>query len=187
MNKPKKLKKWKVISQFTKIDSPWLTLFGENLETNKHETLEYWRVEKPNGIIAITIQNNKIILPKLMYRPGVGKYTLDFCGGRFDNKNIDSSATEIVKRELGIDDKTPLTKIERINKKPWQVDSSFTNVYIFGLVAYIKPDVVIKNESIHSSYDLTNQGINKLLDKLTCLQCRAMLLEWLRQNENKFK
>lgn len=32
-----------------------------------------------------------------------------------------------------------------------------------------------------SSYSLTGEGIKQLLDKLTCLQCRTLLLESILQ------
>ena len=57
-------KGWKVISEFEHIDSKWLTIIGEKLLDDSKKELEYWRVEKPNGMIVIVLQNNNFILPK---------------------------------------------------------------------------------------------------------------------------
>ncbi len=43
--------------------------------------------EKPDGILIITVRNNKRLLPKLI-RPGVKSYTLDLCGGRRTTRTI---------------------------------------------------------------------------------------------------
>jgi hypothetical protein len=177
-----KLANWKVLSQFVKIESPWLTIFGENIKDESGKLLEYWRVEKPNGLIVIVVQNNKILLPRQSYRPGVGKNTIDFCGGRLSkNLNLEESTTEIVKRELRVSDNKPFKKIKLINRSGYLLDSSFSNVYIFGAIAELKPSITIKEQNIGASYNLTSEGMKQLLKDVLCLQCRAIFLEWRLQ------
>ena len=173
-------KKWKVISRFVQIRSPWLTLIGEKLQTHENTELEYWRVEKPDGVIVLTLQGDKILLPVPMYRPGIGEYTLDFCGGRMAPKTKPTEAAlQAVQRELKITDSKPFSSLTPLNNVPWEIDSSFTDVRLYSFVAMLSPDVIIKTENIGATYPITKAGVAQLLKKLTCLQCRACLQEWL--------
>lgn len=62
----------------------------------------------------------------------------------------------------------------------WAINSSFSNQKLYSFVAKINPDTAVTPEKIGATYPLTSSGIKNLLQDLTCLQCRAILLEWQR-------
>jgi hypothetical protein len=170
---------WQIIDKFLEINSPWLTLIGEKVKDDNNNLLDYWRVEKPDSVIIIVIQNNKFILPKPIYRHGLGKITLDFAGGRLNlAENRDQVILNILKRELEISAKN-IIKIQSINTQPWPINSAFSNQCLWGFVTEIDPHTVINS---CYQYPLNNSGIENLLNDLICLQCRSLLLEWLRLN-----
>ncbi|MGD1716747.1 hypothetical protein [Dapis sp. BLCC M172] len=68
-------------NSFVEIRSPWMTLIGEHLQDNQGQIIDYWRVEKADSVIILTIQSEQLLLPIATYRPGLGKKTLDFPGG----------------------------------------------------------------------------------------------------------
>ncbi|MGB7415229.1 MAG: hypothetical protein WA902_13575 [Thermosynechococcaceae cyanobacterium] len=39
--------------RFLKLDSPWMTVIGEHLQTQTGEHLEYWRIEKADSVIQL--------------------------------------------------------------------------------------------------------------------------------------
>ncbi|MDB5181851.1 MAG: putative hydrolase, family [Candidatus Saccharibacteria bacterium] len=171
--------KWKVLSRFTTITTPWLTLIGERLLDDNNTELEYWRVEKADGALIITIHNGKLILPRPMYRPGKGERTLDFCGGRASaGQPMDEAARKTVVREFGITQADVQIDVTPLNNVGWDVDSSFTNVKMYGYVVTIPADVSISPDNIGAQYALNEEGYNQLLDELTCMQCRMLFHEW---------
>ncbi|MGB5596278.1 MAG: hypothetical protein WBM62_19900 [Crocosphaera sp.] len=94
---------WRTLERFIEINTPWLTFIGEKLEDDRQQILDYWRVEKADSVVIITIQNNQLILPNSSYRPGVQRVTLDFSGGRVnEGLSPNLAALEILSRELGI-------------------------------------------------------------------------------------
>ncbi|MCU0519060.1 MAG: hypothetical protein MUC60_19785 [Oscillatoria sp. Prado101] len=70
--------RWQTLDKFVEIRSPWLTLIGEHLQDNRGRILEYWRVEKADSAVILTLQNGNLILPPPTDRPGLGQATLDF-------------------------------------------------------------------------------------------------------------
>jgi hypothetical protein len=164
-----------------RLSSPWLELIVERLLDSNNQELEYWRVEKPSGILIIVIQDNKILLPKPSYRPGMQRQTLDLCGGRRispgTNKSLDD-AKSIVKRELKISSEKPFVYIKPLNKTGWYVDSSFTNVVMNVYIAELAPGVVAGNLYQAKSYPANPKGVTKLLKDINCAQCRLALREW---------
>jgi hypothetical protein len=72
---------WQTLERFIEIRSSWLTLIGEKLQDEQQRILDYWRVEKADSVVVVTIQSDRFLLPKPSYRPGVGYATLDFPGG----------------------------------------------------------------------------------------------------------
>jgi len=64
------------------IDSPWVKLLGERWIDDQGQALEYWRVEKAHSVIVLTIRQGNLLLPHAQFRPGAGRATLDFPGGR---------------------------------------------------------------------------------------------------------
>lgn len=174
-------KKWKVNKQFLKISSTWLTIFGERLTNHEGKNLDYWRVEKPDSVIALTLQKNRFVLPPKEYRPGISCETLDFPGGRIPKKSTPEKAIRIViRREMAIDD-TDIVELMPLNKTGWHINSSFSNQHLFGYVAKIDENVKFNNGKGIQLIPTTVDGIEHMLTEIKCLQCRVILLEWLLQ------
>ena len=180
MNDKQSNKQWQVLSSDLRIDSPWLRLYQEKLLDDSNQELDYWRVEKPDGILIITVQNNKILLPKPMYRPGVKSYTLDLCGGRRINPNnpLERDAKTIVKRALGIDNDSSFEQMKLLDKDGWNRDSSFSNVKIYVFLATLAPDTVAHSLYQDKQFAADYRGITNLLSRIECMQCRLALREW---------
>ena len=66
-------------------------------------------------------------------------------------------------------------------------NSSFSNQKLYGFVVKLHPTASVSNELLGASYATTPRGINELVKDLTCLQCRAVLLEWLTFQSKFFK
>ena len=79
---------WLLLSQMVEVRSPWLSVIGERLRDATGREREYWRVEKPDSLLVITIQDGRLLLPARSYRPGVGRTTLDFAGGRLQDPSM---------------------------------------------------------------------------------------------------
>jgi hypothetical protein len=128
-------------------------------------------------MIVIPIYRHQFLLPQPMFRLGVGEKTLDFPGGRLlQNKTPLSMVSPLLKRELEIPE-TAILSVEEINSTPWIVNSSFSNQKLYGFVAHLDPQWELSSEKLGEVYAETSEGINQLLEKLTCLQCRSLLLE----------
>ena len=170
---------WKTLERFVEIRSPWLTLIGEKLQDERQQILDYWRVEKADSVVIITIQNDRFLLPKSYYRPGLGRATLDFPGGRVLPKQTAVDAVpKILSRELGIGE-SDIIDLKPLNKIGWAINSSFSNQKLYGFVAEIGSEITVTPELLTPAIYTTNAiGVNNLLQDLTCLQCRAVLLEW---------
>lgn len=174
-------KTWETLSRFVEIKSPWLTLIGEKLKDDQDRLLDYWRVEKADSVIVIPVQNQQLLFPIPTYRPGIGSITLDFPGGRVPTGvSPHEGVLAILNKELGIQPED-LKQLRPINNLGWFVNSSFSNQQLYGFVADVASTVTVDSSYLGSTYPLTTSGIEHLLAQLTCLQCRALLLEWLRQ------
>ncbi|VXD15758.1 conserved hypothetical protein [Planktothrix serta PCC 8927] len=172
---------WKVVQPLVEILSPWVTVIAEQLQDDQGKILEYWRVEKADSVVILTLQNQTLLLPRPMYRPGVGKTTLDFPGGRVPSEQTPlETVPNILNKELGIQP-SDIATIIALNSEGWAINSSFSNQNLYGFVAEILPDAVVNPEQIGATYPITNQGIEELLQDLVCLQCRGILLEWKQQ------
>jgi hypothetical protein len=177
--------KWETLSKFVTINSPWMTLIGEKIKDHQGKILDYWRVEKDDSVIIITIDNNQLLFPLSIFRPGVGKVTLDFPGGRIQKQqNLQEVAVAILERELGLKE-SDLDSLTPINHTGWEINSSFSNQKLYGFVAEIKPNIQLNSNLVGASYSLNAEGLNNLLKELTCVQCRGLLLEWLRTIDNQ--
>lgn len=170
---------WQVRDRFLDLQTRWMTLIGEHLETDRGEFLEYWRIERSHSVIVLPLRAGSLILPKPMYRPGVGQTTLDFPGGRWPAKvDIETAAQQILQRELGLPS-TALISLNRLNEIGWPVNSSFSNQRVYGLVAQLDPE---QRPSVPFLDFATNpEGIADLAEQLQCLQCRMVLREWQLQ------
>ena len=160
------------------IKSRWLTLIGEYLEDSEGEKLEYWRVEKPDSLVIIPTIGDKYVEPQRYFRPGCNKYTFDFPGGRIEpGKNINDAACEILKRELSIE-WTQVTKTYHLNEKGYLINSSFSNQKLFGIIVNLKKECADTKELNF----LNLSSFKDTLDKLSCLQCRQVFIDYLQWN-----
>jgi hypothetical protein len=170
---------WETLEKFVSLNSPWLTVIGEKIKDNQGKVLEYWRLEKADSVIVIPLQNGRFVLPKPMYRPGLGKMTLDFPGGRLPKgQKTTAAALTILERELGVTEDC-LISLNKVNQDAWAINSTFSNQKLYGFVAEIDPKLTFDPEKLGRTYPNKKTGINALLQELTCLQCRGLLLELL--------
>lgn len=168
----------KVLDRFLDLRSRWLTLIGEHLQTAQGDILEYWRVEKDHSVVILPILNGQLLLPPPVYRPGIGTETWDFPGGRVPaNRTPESVVPAILQRELGIEEGA-IAHLTSLNAMGWAVNSSFSNQHLFGFVADLHPDTALNPQFVGSTFPATPEGMAMLLKDLTCLQCRAIALEW---------
>lgn len=65
---------WQTLERFVEIRSSWLTLIVKKLQDEQQRILDYWRVEKADSVIIVTIQSGLFLLPKPFYRPVETKY-----------------------------------------------------------------------------------------------------------------
>ncbi|ABW25524.1 NUDIX domain-containing protein [Acaryochloris marina] len=169
---------WQVCDRILELRSKWLTLISEQWQTDQGQRLEYWRVEKADSVIVLPLLNQQLILASPMYRPGVHTQTLDFPGGRLaEGQSPKDAAMVILQRELGID-AHDLRSITPVNHQGWAINSSFSNQYLYGVVAELHPQTQLDPEYVGATYDVSRAGLQSLLDVLLCLQCRAIHLEW---------
>jgi hypothetical protein len=176
MNVPER--SWVTLGQFLEISCPWFTLVGEHLQNEKAEVLDYWRIEKPDSVIILPILNDHLVLPPPMYRPGLGKSTLDFPGGRVPAHRLPQDVIpEILQRELGLEP-AYIKNLVSLNPKGLAVNSSFSNQKLYGFTADIDSSWDLTKTNQLVMYPNTSEGLFSLLDDLTCLQCRYVLLEW---------
>ncbi len=176
--------KWKILNQLVKISSPWVTLIGERVENGEGQVLDYWRVEKADSVVIVTIQGRNFLLPVPQYRPGVQEITLDFPGGRVGkNQSPVEAVPGILARELGIAE-AAIATIALLNPQGWAINSSFSNQKLYGCVAHLQLDSPIPSHLLGATYPLTPQGEHHLLEHLTCLQCRAVFREWQSRSHN---
>lgn len=175
--------RWDFLSRIVEIRSPWLSMIGERLRDGAGQELEYWRVEKPDSLVVITVREGRLILPRRSYRPGVGRTTLDFAGGRLEDPSlIAETAQAIVRREFKLSGGDLFASRESLNHIGWDVDSSSSSQRAYGIAAELRQDVLIADDDIGASYPATILGGRELLRDLVCVQCRAVLYEWLGQD-----
>lgn len=94
---------------------------------------------------------------------------------------LKESALLILNQELGLN-VNDVTTLTAINQQSWQINSSFSNQNLWGFYAEINPEKKLDQNLIGAIYQLNQIGIKKLLQDLTCLQCRALLLDWIIHN-----
>lgn len=174
---------WTTMSEIAVIENRWLRLIGERLKDHTGQILDYWRVEKADSAIVVAIQNGRYLFPKPMYRPGVGTSTLDFPGGRVPiNQTPLEVVPHILQRELGIGHED-IMELKPLNHNGWPINSSFSNQRLWTFVAEIRPDANVDSNILNDKI-YCEEDVDRLLDDLLCLQCRAALMEYCR-NGNK--
>lgn len=177
------MNEWKLLDEFARVSSKWVTLIGERWLCDKGKELEYWRVEKVDSVIVLPIQNGKIFCVKPSYRVGVQRSTLDFPGGRLpDGKQPSEIVPFLMERELGVP-ASAIRTINELNDAKWIINSSFSNQGLWGFAVEIDNDFTIPDSYIGEVASLDDDEISRLLTKLDCSQCRLVLLEWLRKNK----
>ncbi len=175
--------RWQVLSRMVEVRSPWLSLIGERWRAGTGRELEYWRVEKPDTLLVVTVHDGRLIAPVRSFRPGVGRTTLDLAGGRIDNSSaLAQTALAIVRREFKLHADDLFESHEPLNLVGWDVDSATSNQRVFGIVAVLRRGVEILDDCLGASYPATGAGGRELLRELVCLQCRAVLSEWLERH-----
>jgi hypothetical protein len=171
---------WQVQDRFLELHSRWMTLIGEHWLDAQGQQLEYWRLEKADSVIVLPIQpdhlgQSHILLPAASFRPGVGQVTLDFPGGRrLVGQTPEEAAIAILHRELGVN-ATAIAQVTPLNTSGWAINSSFSNQRLYGFIAQIDPATPLALATV--AYLANAAGVDQLLQQLTCLQCRAVLLE----------
>lgn len=172
---------WEWIDSLLELRTKWVSFVGEKWRDDKGVELEYWRVEKPDSVIVLPIQENFILLPKPSFRPGVKSMTLDFPGGRVDqNAGPEKAALKILDRELGIGPSAVL-ELNCLNEAGWFINSSFSNQKLYAYVAEIDVDFSVPLSLLGHRVSRDMKSLSGLLEQLECLQCRSVLLEWARQ------
>lgn len=171
---------WKWISEIASLKTPWIELVGEHWRDDAGKDLEYWRTVAPDSVIVIPELNGQFLLPAPMFRPGVNRETLDFPGGRLkDDHTPTETAGEILKRELGVQTDA-IAALRTINPMPLLINSSTSSQRLHGFHAVLDPQTDRSALTPHQAYATEGTGLQDLLDRLDCLQCRALLQEHLR-------
>ncbi|MGI0489758.1 NUDIX domain-containing protein [Pantanalinema rosaneae CENA516] len=169
---------WQTCDRFLELRSHWFTLIGEHLIDDRQQPLDYWRVERADSVIVLPIQLERLILPPPAYRPGISQCSLDFPGGRLpEDKSPEDAARLILQRELGVPP-TAIVDLTPLNPDGWAVNSSFSNQRLYGFMAQIQPEFELTSDRVGMNVAITPEAIRQLLQTLTCLQCRALVLQW---------
>lgn len=170
---------WTRTGSIVTISSPWLTIYGERWLDERGRALDYWRVEKAHSVVVLPVRAGQIILPPPQFRPGVGRATLDLPGGRLpEGASVAAAAAAILERELGLAP-ADITALAPLNEQGWIVNSSFSSQLLYGVVATLAEDAPLAPERAHRAVPCTPAGVAALLRELECLQCRAVLQDYL--------
>jgi hypothetical protein len=177
---------WIKMGEIARIESPWITVIAERLkDCERDNMMDYWRIERADSAIIIVVQGNSLIFPKLQFRPGIGRWTLDFPGGRIKQGQVPIDAVKgILEKELGVteDDFDEKGIEELTDEKGWYVDSSVSSQKLHGFFVTLKNDTKLNKDKIHNRVYLLDDAndMDELLKKdLLCLQCRSILMEWM--------
>lgn len=174
---------WEYKGSIATIASPWVTICAERWRDEQGRDLEYWRVERAHSLIVLPIVGDVIPLPLPQFRPGAGRATLDLPGGRVTPGRAPlTAAPGILERELGLN-AAAIVDVQLLNEQGWLVNSSFSNQCLFGAVARIDPATHLDAVLLHRSYPHSRAGLRELLAELDCLQCRAVIYEYLAQTD----
>ena len=176
-------KDWHLAETLVQVRNEWIALIGERLINDQGKELNYWRVERSDSVLILPIHQGMFLLPQPVYRPGIGQRTYDFPGGRHDPTiSLEQAARQILSRELQIYPEH-VDELRPVNEEGWNVDSSFSSQKIFVFQAWIMDNVSLNSETVHIAYPANMSGAQQLLARLSCLQCRCALLEWMLINQ----
>ncbi|MDD3765509.1 MAG: hypothetical protein PHP86_19610 [Nevskiales bacterium] len=172
---------WRQQQEIMRLTSPWVTLVAERWVDQFDCEIDYWRVERPDSAIVVPVQAGELLLVTETFRPGVGRSTLDFPGGRIPvGKRPQDSIGLILERELGVGAEF-VSDMRPINSEGWIVDSSFSSQKLWGFEVEIDRRWCAPERCALTRVPVTNASIDMLVEQLTCLQCRALLLEWIKR------
>ena len=173
---------WKILNEYVRIGSKWVTLIGENWLCDKGIQHEYWRVEKVDSVIVLPIHRGRMLCAQSTFRVGIHRSTIDFPGGRLPEGKLPKDVVPaILERELNVPVDT-IGNIAQLNKEKWIINSSFSNQGLWGFMVEIDESYNIPETSVGISVMADDSGISELLQRLECLQCRMVLLEWQHQH-----
>ncbi|MBE9175890.1 hypothetical protein IQ225_12345 [Synechocystis salina LEGE 06155] len=168
---------WTLLECFAEVKNPWLTLKGERWRDDQARELDYWRVERADSLVVLPQQGDRLLLPHPIFRPGIGRSTWDFPGGRLtDLTKVELTLAEILDRELDVP-LDAITEIQPLNPGGWVVNSSFSNQKLYGYWVSINGNFPLSPQAIGAEFLVPSQLVD-LLKILECLQCRALLREW---------
>lgn len=157
----------------------WLTLIAENWRDDEGRQVEYWRVEKADSVIVVAVQGDSLLLPRSSFRPGVKSVTPDLPGGRIaEGKTARDMIPIILNKELNISPDS-LTNVVALNTEGWLINSSFSNQRLYAFAAEVDSRFALNETYVERRVPKDNA--DQLIDGLDCLQCRAVLMEWLRR------
>jgi hypothetical protein len=169
---------WQRLSECVRVSSQWVTLIGERWLCDKGKELEYWRVEKADSVIVLPIHAGDILCVAPTFRPGIGRETLDLPGGRLPAGNAPQDIVPfLLQRELGIAPEA-IRHTEALNDAKWIINSAFSNQGLWAFVAEIDAAFSIPQALVGARAPADAAGLEGLLARLDCLQCRAVLREW---------
>jgi hypothetical protein len=168
---------WERGERIVTVESPWVRLIAERWRDDAGRELDYWRVEHAHSVIIAAVQDGRLLLPQPQFRPGLGRATLDLPGGRLPaGASPLDAAVAIAARELGLPPAT-VRDPHPLNREGWPVNSSFSDQLLFGVTATVDPAAApsLPYQAVRADRD----GITDLLRRLTCLQCRVVVMELL--------
>ena len=173
---------WSVISEISRTKTPWVTIITEHVQDENNTDLTYWRVQKADSLIVLPVHEDRLLLPeRLFYRHGAGDETYDFPGGRIlQSESHTEAASRLLTKEMDIE-KKDIFQITPLTSSGLLINSAFSNQRLHGVIATVsvRPPGTM-------SYRASIEEFSELLERLTCLQCRALALEWwFRQNQRQ--
>lgn len=173
---------WKRLSEYVRVSSHWVTLIGERWLGDQGAELEYWRVEKADSVIVLPIQAGHLFCVAPTFRPGIGRSTLDFPGGRLPaGKAPHEIVPALLQRELGVSPES-IRRTQALNDVKWVVNSAFSNQGLWAFAAEIDASFSIPQALVGARVPADPAGCEELMGRLDCLQCRAVLREWQQAN-----
>ena len=177
---------WRRLKILATLTSPWVSVYAEQWCDGGEEIVDYWRVERPDSVIVVPFHRGDFVLPRPIFRPGIGRATWDFPGGRL---GADCDPVDFVPRVLERELNVPAVAIGRprvINARPWSVDSAFSNQRLWGFSVEIANDFELDAGVVGWRCRSGSAGVAELLGVLECLQCRALLLQLVFDCKDEF-
>jgi hypothetical protein len=114
--------------------------------------LEYWRVEKANSVIVLSLQVARSFCVAPNSRPGIGRATLDCPGGRLPTGKMPNDVLPfLLPPELGVVPEA-IRRTEALNVDQWIVNSFFSNQGLWAVVAEIDETLPIPHHIVDTKH-----------------------------------